>query len=197
MIWASVWRLASAVSNAGGLGIIRSGSMYPAVLKEHIIKCKVATSKPFAVNVPLLYPNIDEHIHIIIDNKVPIVFISAGNPKTNTSVLKAAGIKVVHVVSTSKFAQKAEVARCHAVVAEGFEAGGHNRREETTSFVLIPAVKEKIIILVFAAGAIATGRKMVVAIILGTDAVKIGTRVNVNHKASCHLNFKNAVVFIS
>ena len=194
MIWASGWRLASAVSNAGGLGIIGSGSMYPEVLKEHIIKCKAATSKPFAVNVPLLYPNIDEHIQIIIDNKVPIVFTSAGNPKTYTSVLKAAGIKVVHVVSSSKFAQKAEAAGCDAVVVEGFEAGGHNGREETTSFVLIPAVKEKVTIPVIAAGGIATGRQMLAAMVLGASAVQIGSRFIASHEASCHLNFKNAVI---
>ena len=167
MIWASGWRLASAVSNAGGLGIIGSGSMYPEVLKEHIIKCKAATSKPFAVNVLLLYPNIDEHIQIIIDNKVPIVFTSAGNPKTYTSVLKAAGIKVVHVVSSSKFAQKAEAAGCDAVVVKGFEAGGHNGREERTSFVLIPAVKEKVTIPVIGGSGIATGRQMLAAMVLG------------------------------
>ena len=194
MIWASGWRLASAVSNAGGLGIIGSGSMYPAVLKEHIIKCKAATSKPFAVNVPLLYPNIDEHIQTIIDNKVPIVFTSAGNPKTYTSVLKAAGIKVVHVVSSSKFAQKAEAAGCHAVVAEGFEAGGHNGREESTSFVLIQAVKEKVSIPVIAAGGIATGRQMLAAMVLGASAVQVGSRFIASHEASCHLNFKNAVI---
>ena len=194
MIWASGWRLASAVSNAGGLGIIGSGSMYPEVLKEHIIKCKAATRKPFAVNVPLLYPNIDEHIQIIIDNKVPIVFTSAGNPKTYTSVLKAAGIKVVHVVSSSRFAQKAEAAGCDAVVAEGFEAGGHNGREETTSFVLIPAVKEKVTIPVIAAGGIATGRQMLAAMVLGASAVQIGSRFIASHEASCHLNFKNAVI---
>ena len=190
MIWVSGWRLASAVSNAGGLGIIRSGSMYPAVLKEHIIKCKAATSKPFAVNVPLLYPNIDQHIQTIIDNKVPIVFTSAGNPKTYTSVLKAAGIKVVHVVSSSKFAQKAEAAGCDAVVAEGFEAGGHNGREETTSFVLIPAVKEKVNIPVIAAGGIATARQMLAAMVLGASAVQVGSRFIASHEASCHLNFK-------
>ena len=194
MIWASGWRLASAVSNAGGLGIIGSGSMYPEVLKEHIIKCKAATSKPFAVNVPLLYPNIDEHIQIIIDNKVPIVFTSAGNPKTYTSVLKAAGIKVVHVVSSSKFAQKAEAAGCDAVVAESFRAGGHNGREETTSFVLIPAVKEKVTIPVIGGGGIATGRQMLAAMVLGASAVQISIRFIASHEASCHLNFKNAVI---
>lgn len=194
MIWASGWQLASAVSNAGGLGIIGSGSMYPNVLKEHIIKCKAATDKPFAVNVPLLYPNIEEHIQIIIENKVPIVFTSAGNPKSFTSILKAAGIKVVHVVSSSKFAQKAEAAGCDAVVAEGFEAGGHNGREETTSFVLIPAVKEKISIPVIAAGGIATGRQMLAAMILGASAVQIGSRFIASDEASCHINFKNAVI---
>ena len=194
MIWASGWQLASAVSNAGGLGIIGSGSMYTNVLKEHIIKCKAATDKPFAVNVPLLYPNIAEHIQIIIENKVPIVFTSAGNPKSFTSILKAAGIKVVHVVSSSKFAQKAEAAGCDAVVAEGFEAGGHNGREETTSFVLIPAVKEKISIPVIAAGGIATGRQMLAAMILGASAVQIGSRFIASDEASCHINFKNAVI---
>lgn len=194
MIWVSGWRLASAVSNAGGLGIIGSGSMYPEVLKEHIVKCKAATDKPFAVNVPLLYPNIEEHIQIIIENKVPIVFTSAGNPKTYTSLLKTAGIKVVHVVSSSKFAAKAEAAGCDAVVAEGFEAGGHNGREETTSFVLIPAVKEKVSIPVIAAGGIATGRQMFAAMVLGASAVQIGSRFVVSEESSCHLNFKNAVI---
>ena len=194
MIWVSGWKLASAVSNAGGLGVIGSGSMYPNVLEEHIRKCKAATDKPFAVNVPLLYPNIDEHIKIIIDNNVPIVFTSAGNPKTYTTVLKAAGIKVVHVVSSSRFAQKAEAAGCDAVVAEGFEAGGHNGREETTSFVLIPAVKEKVTIPVIAAGGIATGRQMLAAMILGASAVQVGSRFVVSEEASCHINFKNAVI---
>ena len=194
MIWVSGWRLASAVSNSGGLGIIGSGSMYPEVLREHIAKCKAATDKPFAVNVPLLYPNINEHIQTIIENKVPIVFTSAGNPKTYTSILKAAGIKVVHVVSSSKFAQKAEAAGCDAVVAEGFEAGGHNGREETTSFVLIPAVKEKVSIPVIAAGGIANGRQMLAAMILGASAVQIGSRFVVSDEASCHINFKNAVI---
>ena len=194
MIWASGWRLASAVSNAGGLGIIGSGSMHPDVLTKHIIKCKAATDKPFAVNVPLLYPNIDEHIKIIIENKVPIVFTSAGNPKTYTSILKAAGIKIVHVVSSSQFAQKAEAAGCDAVVAEGFEAGGHNGREETTSFVLIPAVKEKVSIPIIAAGGIATGRQMFAAMVLGASAVQIGSRFIASVEASCHLNFKNAVI---
>ena len=194
MIWASGWRLASAVSNAGGLGVIGSGSMSPKVLQEHIAKCKAATNKPFAVNVPLLYPNINEHIRVIINYEIPIVFTSAGNPKAFTSTLKAAGIKVVHVVSSSKFAQKAEDAGCDAVVAEGFEAGGHNGREETTSFVLIPAVKEKVSIPVIAAGGIATGKQMLAAMVLGASAVQIGSRFIASHEASCHLNFKSAVI---
>ena len=194
MIWASGWKLASAVSNAGGLGIIGSGSMYPEVLKEHIIKCKAATNKPFAVNIPLLYPQIDKHIKIIIENKVPIVFSSAGNPKTFTSILKSEGIKVVHVVSSSKFAQKAEDAGCDAVVAEGFEAGGHNGREETTSFVLIPAVNDKVSIPVIAAGGIATGRQMFAAMVLGASAVQVGSRFVASNEASCHMNFKNAII---
>ncbi len=194
MIWTSGWRLASAVSNAGGLGIIGSGSMYPEVLKEHIQKCKNATNKPFAVNVPLLYPSIDKHIQTIIDEKVPIVFSSAGNPKTFTEILKKEGITVVHVVSSSKFAQKAQAAGCDAVVAEGFEAGGHNGREETTSFILIPAVKEKVTIPVIAAGGIATGRQMFAAMALGADAVQVGSRFVASNEASCHANFKNAII---
>ena len=194
MIWASGWQLASAVSNAGGLGIIGSGSMYPEVLKDHIKKCKIATDKPFCVNVPLLYPDIDKHIQTIIEEKVPIVFTSAGNPKTYTSMLKAHGITVVHVVSSSKFALKAQDAGCDAVVAEGFEAGGHNGREETTSFVLIPAVCEKVQIPVIAAGGIANGRQMLAAIILGANGVQIGSRFIASNEASCHINFKNAVI---
>jgi enoyl-[acyl-carrier protein] reductase II len=194
MIWTSGWKLASAVSNAGGLGIIGSGSMYPEVLKEHIQKCKAATDKPFAVNIPLLYPDIDKHIQIIIDEKVPIVFSSAGNPKTFTTILKTEGIKVVHVVSSSKFALKAQDAGCDAVVAEGFEAGGHNGREETTTFVLIPAVKEKVGIPVIAAGGIATGRQMFAAMALGADAVQVGSRFVASHEASCHQNFKEAII---
>jgi enoyl-[acyl-carrier protein] reductase II len=194
MIWTSGWRLASAVSNAGGLGIIGSGSMYPDVFKEHVQKCKAATDKPFAVNIPLLYPDIDKHIQTIIDEKVPIVFSSAGNPKTFTSTLKAAGIKVVHVVSSSKFALKAQDAGCDAVVAEGFEAGGHNGREETTTFVLIPAVKEKVTIPVIAAGGIATGRQMFAAMALGADAVQVGSRFVASEEASCHQNFKEAII---
>ena len=194
MIWASGWRLASAVSNAGGLGLIGAGSMYPEVLIEHIQKCKEATSKPFGVNVPLLYPNIEAIIQIIIDEKVPIVFTSAGNPKTYTNQLKAHGIKVVHVVSSSKFALKAQEAGCDAVVAEGFEAGGHNGREETTTMVLIPAVKSAITIPLIAAGGIATGKQMLAAIVLGADAVQIGSRFVCSTEASSHENFKNAVI---
>lgn len=194
MIWASGWRLASAVSNAGGLGIIGSGSMYPEVLREHIQKCKAATSKPFAVNVPLLYPEIDKHISIIIEEGVKIVFTSAGNPKTFTSILKEKGITVVHVVSSSKFALKAQEAGCDAVVAEGFEAGGHNGREETTSMVLIPAVKKAIRIPLIAAGGIATGRQMLAAMVLGAEAVQIGSRYVASEEASSHLNFKQAVI---
>ncbi|HCY90256.1 MAG TPA: nitronate monooxygenase, partial [Chitinophagaceae bacterium] len=163
MIWASGWRLASAVSNAGGLGLLGAGSMYPEVLKEQIRKCKAATDKPFGVNIPLLYPDIDKHIQTIIDEQVPIVFSSAGNPRTWTPLLKDHGIKVVHVVSSSKFAMKAAEAGCDAVVAEGFEAGGHNGREETTTMVLIPAVCRAVDIPVIAAGGIATGRQMLAA----------------------------------
>jgi enoyl-[acyl-carrier protein] reductase II len=194
MIWTSGWQLASAVSNAGGLGIIGSGSMYPEVLKEHIQKCKTATNKPFGVNIPLLYKDIDKHIQTIIEEKVPIVFSSAGNPKTFTSILKQEGITVVHVVSSSKFALKAQDAGCDAVVAEGFEAGGHNGREETTTFVLIPAVKEKVTIPVIAAGGIATGRQMFAAMALGADGVQVGSRFVTSNEASCHPNFKNAII---
>ncbi len=194
MIWASGWRLASAVSNAGGLGIIGSGSMYPDVLREHIQKCKAATSKPFAVNVPLLYPDIDKHISIIMEEGVKIVFTSAGNPKTWTSILKEKGITVVHVVSSSRFALKAQEAGCDAVVAEGFEAGGHNGREETTSMVLIPAVKKAIHIPLIAAGGIATGRQMLAAMVLGAEGVQIGSRYVASEEASSHMNFKRAVI---
>ncbi len=194
MIWTSGWRLASAVSNAGGLGIIGAGSMYPDVLREHIQKCKLATNNPFGVNIPLLYADIEKHIQIIIEEKVPIVFSSAGNPKTFTNILKAKGITVVHVVSSSKFAQKAQEAGCDAVVAEGFEAGGHNGREETTSFVLIPAVAEKVTIPVIAAGGIATGRQMFAAMALGASAVQVGSRFVATYEASCHNNFKNAII---
>src|ERR1051325_9038688 len=173
MVWASGWRLASAVSNAGGLGIIGSGSMYPEILREHIQKCKAATTKPFAVNVPLLYPDIDKHINVILEEGVRIVFTSAGNPKTWTQHLKQHGITVVHVVSSSKFAQKAQEAGCNAVVAEGFEAGGHNGREETTTFILIPAVTKAVTIPVIAAGGIATGRQMLASMVLGAAGVTI------------------------
>jgi enoyl-[acyl-carrier protein] reductase II len=194
MIWASGWKLASAVSDAGGLGMIGAGSMYPDILREHLQKCKSATSKPFAVNLPLLYPDLDQHIQIIIEEKVPIVFTSAGNPKTWTGHLKSQGITVVHVVSSSKFARKAEEAGCAAVVAEGFEAGGHNGREETTTMVLIPAVTEAVSVPVIAAGGIATGRQMLAAMVLGADGVQIGTRFVASQEASSHESFKQAVV---
>ncbi len=194
MIWVSGWRLASAVSNAGALGLIGSGSMYPEVLREHIQKCKSATQRPFGVNVPLLYPAIDKHIQIIIDEKVPIVFTSAGNPKTWTSILKQEGIKVVHVVSSSKFAVKAQEAGCDAVVAEGFEAGGHNGREETTTMVLIPAVCDAVQIPVLAAGGIATGKQMLAAMVLGAEGVQVGSRFVASPEASSHENFKNLVI---
>lgn len=194
MIWASGWKLASAVSNAGGLGLIGAGSMYPDVLKEHIIKCKAATDKPFGVNLPLMYPDIEKHIEIIIEQKVPIVFTSAGNPKTWTTILKQNNIKVVHVVSSSVFAQKAEAAGVDAIVAEGFEAGGHNGREETTTLVLIPAVRVAVKIPVIAAGGIATGRQMLATMVLGADGVQIGSRFVCTPEASSHLSFKEAVV---
>jgi enoyl-[acyl-carrier protein] reductase II len=194
MIWCSGWELASAVSNAGGLGLIGSGSMYPEVLREHIQKCKHATSNPFGVNVPLLYPDIEKHIQIIIEEKVPIVFTSAGNPRTWTTILKQNGIKVVHVVSSSKFAQKSEEAGVDAIVAEGFEAGGHNGREETTTLCLIPSVKNSIKIPVIAAGGIATGRTMLAAMALGADAVQIGSRFVASIESSAHENFKQKVI---
>jgi enoyl-[acyl-carrier protein] reductase II len=194
MIWASGWRLASAVSNAGGLGLIGAGSMYPEVLLEHIQKCKKATNKPFGVNVPMLYPNIDEIIKIIIDEGVKIVFTSAGNPKTWTQLLKENGITVVHVVSSVKFALKAQEAGVDAIVAEGFEAGGHNGRDESTTFTLIPMVKEKINIPLIAAGGIATGRGMLAALVLGADGVQIGSRFVASNEASSHQNFKEKVV---
>jgi len=194
MIWASGWRLASAVSNAGGLGLIGSGSMYPEVLREHIIKCKAATNSPFGVNVPLLYPDTDQHIRIIIEEKVPIVFTSAGNPKAFTPILKQHGIKVVHVVSSSRFALKAQEAGCDAVVAEGFEAGGHNGREETTTFVLVPAVCNAVTIPVIAAGGVATGRQMLSAMVLGAEGVQIGSRFVASEEASSHPDFKVAVI---
>ena len=194
MVWASGWRLASAVSNAGGLGLIGSGSMYPDVLREHIRKCKAATNFPFGVNIPLLYADIDKHISIVIEEEVKIVFTSAGNPKTWTGILKEKGIIVVHVVSSSKFARKAEEAGCDAVVAEGFEAGGHNGREETTTMVLIPAVVNSVKIPVIAAGGIATGRQMLAAMVMGAEGVQMGSRFVASEEASSHINFKNAVI---
>src|SRR5215204_132016 len=194
MIWASGWRLASAVSNAGGLGLIGAGSMYPDVLREHIQKCKKTTSQPFGVNVPLLYPDLDQHIQVIIDEGVKIVFTSAGNPKTWTSHLKEKGITVVHVVSSSKFALKAQEAGCDAVVAEGFEAGGHNGREETTTIVLVPAVTHAVAIPVIAAGGIATGTQMLAAMVMGAEGVQMGSRFVASEEASSHINFKNAVI---
>jgi enoyl-[acyl-carrier protein] reductase II len=194
MIWASGWRLASAVSNAGGLGLIGSGSMYPDVLKEHIQKCKSATSRSFGVNVPLLYPDIDKHIQICIEEGVKIIFTSAGNPKTWTSVLKEKDITVVHVISSSKFAKKAEEAGCDAVVAEGFEAGGHNGREETTTMVLIPSVVNAVTLPVLAAGGIVEGRQMLAAMIMGAEGVQMGSRFVASEEASSHMEFKNAVI---
>lgn len=194
MIWNSGYKLASAVSNAGGLGLIGAGSMYPEVLREHIQKCKKATDKPFGVNVPMLYPNIEEIMQIIVAEGVKIVFTSAGNPKTWTSFLKENGITVVHVVSSSKFALKAQEAGVDAVVAEGFEAGGHNGREETTTMTLIPMVKEKISIPLIAAGGIATGRGMLAAMILGADGVQMGSRFVASVESSAHENFKQTVL---
>ncbi|MBD0277091.1 MAG: nitronate monooxygenase [Flavisolibacter sp.] len=194
MVWASGWRLASSVSNAGGLGLIGSGSMYPQVLREHIEKCKAATEKPFGVNVPLLYPDLDQHIKIIIEEGIKIVFTSAGNPKVWTQHLKQQGIKVVHVVSSSKFAIKAQEAGCDAIVAEGFEAGGHNGREETTTMVLVPAVNNAVSIPVIAAGGIATGRQMLAAMVLGAEGVQMGTRFVASEEASSHPVFKSAVI---
>ena len=194
MIWASGWKLASAVSNAGGLGIIGAGSMYPEVLREHIQKCQKATSFPFAVNVPMLYPNLEKIMEIIMEEGVKIVFTSAGNPKTWTSQLQEKGVKVVHVVSSVRFALKAEAAGVDAVVAEGFEAGGHNGRDETTTFTLIPMVKEQIKIPLIAAGGIATGRGMLAAMVLGADAVQVGSRFVASNEASSHQKFKEKVV---
>ncbi len=193
MIWNSGWRLASAVSNAGGLGLLGAGSMYPEVLREHIQKCKKATTKPFGVNVPMLYPNIEEIIQIIIEEGVKIVFTSAGNPKIHTARLKENGITVVHVVSSVKFALKSQEAGVDAVVAEGFEAGGHNGREETTTFTLIPMVKEKLDIPLIAAGGIATGRGMLAAMILGANGVQVGSRFVASEESSAHIAFKNMV----
>ena len=194
MVWNSGWRLASAVSNAGGLGLIGAGSMYPEILREHIQKCKKATGNPFAVNVPLLYPNIEEIMGIIVKEDIKIVFTSAGNPKSWTTFLKDKGITVVHVVSSVKFALKAQDAGVDALVAEGFEAGGHNGREETTTFTLIPMVKEQINIPLLAAGGIATGRGMLAAMVLGADGVQIGSRFAASTESSAHDNFKQRVV---
>ena len=194
MIWNSGYKLASAVSNAGGLGLIGAGSMYPEVLREHIQKCKKATDKPFGVNVPMLYPNIEEIINIIVEEGVKIVFTSAGNPKTWTSFLKEKGITVVHVVSSSKFALKAQEAGVDAVVAEGFEAGGHNGREETTTLTLIPMVKEQISIPLIAAGGIATGRGMLAVMILGADGVQVGSRFAASTESSSHNDFKKTII---
>ncbi|AQS93344.1 2-nitropropane dioxygenase [Polaribacter sp. BM10] len=194
MIWVSGYKLAAAVSNAGGLGLIGAGSMYPEVLREHIQKCKKATTKPFGVNVPMLYPDIEKIIEIIVEEGVKIVFTSAGNPKTYTSFLKERGITVVHVVSSVKFALKSEAAGVDAVVCEGFEAGGHNGREETTTFTLIPMVKEQLKIPVIAAGGIGTGRGMLAAMVLGADAVQIGSRFAATEESSAHSNFKKTII---
>ncbi|MFL5754158.1 MAG: NAD(P)H-dependent flavin oxidoreductase [Bacteroidia bacterium] len=194
MIWCSGWELASAVSNAGGLGLIGSGSMYPEVLREQIQKCKKATDKPFGVNVPLLYPDIDQHMKIIVEEGVKIVFTSAGNPKTWTAPLKSQGITVVHVVSNVKFAIKCEEAGVDAIVAEGFEAGGHNGREETTTMVLIPQVRKAVSLPLIAAGGIGSGAAMAAAIALGADAVQVGSRFVASPESSAHPNFKEAVI---
>ena len=197
MIWNSGYKLASAVSNAGGLGLIGAGSMYPEVLREHIQKCKKATNKPFGVNIPMLYPNIEEIMNIVVNEGVKIVFTSAGNPKTWTSFLKEKGITVVHVVSSSIFALKAQEAGVDAIVAEGFEAGGHNGRDETTTLTLIPMVKEKIQIPIIAAGGIATGRGMLAAMILGADGVQVGSRFAASVESSSHDNFKQKIISLN
>lgn len=194
MIWCSGWELASAVSNAGGLGLIGSGSMYPEILREQILKCQAATDKPFGVNIPLLYPNIEEHLATLIELKVPIVFTSAGNPKAHTARLKAAGITVVHVVSSKKFALKAQEAGVDAIVAEGFEAGGHNGREETTTLCLIPSVAEAVDIPVIAAGGIGSGKAMLAAMILGADGVQVGSRFIATPESSAHMAFKERIL---
>jgi enoyl-[acyl-carrier protein] reductase II len=194
MIWCSGWELASAVSNAGGLGMIGSGSMYPDILRDHIRKCKTATDKPFAVNVPMLYPDIDKHMDIIISEGVKVVFTSAGNPKTWTSILKSKGITVVHVIANTKFAKKAEEAGVDAIVAEGFEAGGHNGREETTTMCLIPLIKQTVGIPVIAAGGIGTGRGMLAAMALGADGVQIGSRFVASEESSANDLFKKSVI---
>ena len=197
MVWASGWKLASAVSNSGGLGLIGAGSMHPEILKEHILKCKKATTKPFGVNVPLLYPEIDKIIEILIDQKISIVFTSAGNPNIWTSKLKTNGCIVVHVVSSTKFAIKAEKAGVDAIVAEGFEAGGHNGREETTTMILIPLIKKAIDLPLISAGGIGCGKSMAAAICLGADGVQIGSRFVASNEASSHINFKKAIVSAS
>ncbi|CAM3101709.1 nitronate monooxygenase [Elizabethkingia anophelis] len=194
MIWHSGWRLASAVSNCGGLGLIGAGSMYPDILKENIIKCKAATDKPFGVNIPMLYPNLDEIIKIVLEEKIKIVFTSAGNPKTYTEILKKEGIKVAHVVSSVKFALKCQDAGVDAVVAEGFEAGGHNGREETTTLSLIPNVRRQVSLPLIAAGGIALGSQIKAAILLGADGVQIGSRFAATKEASSHENFKQKIV---
>lgn len=194
MIWNSGWKLASAVSNCGGLGLLGAGSMYPDVLKEHIRKCKVATDRPFGVNIPMLYPDIEQHMETIIKEKIPIVFTSAGNPKTWTEILKKEGITVVHVVSSAKFALKSQEAGVDAVVAEGFEAGGHNGREETTTLCLIPEVKRQIEIPLIAAGGIATGRQIIATMILGADGVQMGSRFAATEESSAHDLFKKEIV---
>lgn len=194
MIWCSGWRLASAVSNAGGLGIIGAGSMYPEVLRTHIRKCKNATSKPFAVNVPLLYPNVEEIMNIIVEEGVKIVFSSAGNPASWTGFLKEKGITVVHVIANTKFALKSEACGVDAVVAEGFEAGGHNGREETTTLCLIPMIKDQLKIPVIAAGGIGSGRAMLAAFALGAEGVQIGSAFAVAEESSAHLEFKSRIV---
>lgn len=194
MVWCSGWKLASAVSNAGGLGLIGCGSMHPEVLREHIKKCKAATNKPFGVNVPLLYPDIETQLQVIISEDVKIVFTSAGNPATWTSHLKSHGITIVHVIANTKFAKKAEDAGVDAIVAEGFEAGGHNGKEETTTLCLIPLIKKAVNIPVIAAGGIATGRAMLAAMALGADGVQIGSRFVASDEASAHINFKNKII---
>ena len=194
MVWASGWRLCSAVSNAGALGVIGSGSMYPEILEENIIKCKAATNKPFAVNLPILYSDVKNHLEIIFRNNIKIVITSAGNPALYTPLLKDHGIKVIHVVSSKRFAEKAEKAGCDAVIAEGFEAGGHNGREETASMVLIPLVASSVSIPVIAAGGIATGRQMLAAMVLGAEGVQMGSRFVASEEASSHINFKRAVI---
>ncbi len=194
MVWCSGWELASASSNAGILGVIGSGSMYPEVLCEHIKKCKAATDKPFAVNIPLLYPDIEKHVEHILDNQVPIVITSAGNPKKLTPTLKEHGVTVLHVVSSARFAKKAEDAGVDAVICEGFEAGGHNGREETTSFCLIPAVSASVKVPVIAAGGIGSGSAIFAALALGADAVQIGTRFVASEESSAHINFKEEVI---